>query len=354
MRVLVLGATGFLGPPLVERLIAGSHQVTIFHRGGARAENLSVVPRIIGDRNHLDQHSDEFRRLRPDVVVDVLAFTAMQAQSLVDAFRGVAGRLVVLSSGDVYWANDILFRRVEGPIESAPLSESSALRDRLFPYRGMSIPQAYGINWDDYDKILVERIVLSEGSLPATVLRLPMVYGPGDYPGRKRRFAGYLKRMDDGRETILLDRRTAEWKAPWGYTENIAEAVRLAVESDRAAGQIYNVCEPGRPDMLSWVRGVAAAANWHGRIVVVDEPCPPPNLPRHLNLEQHLDMDSAKIRSELGYREIVTRQEALARTVAWDRRQPPEETDPAQFDYAAEDAILSRANPEALIEHISI
>ncbi|HEV3330371.1 MAG TPA: NAD-dependent epimerase/dehydratase family protein [Bryobacteraceae bacterium] len=200
MRVLILGATGFLGPPLVERLIAGGHQVTIFHRGGARAKDLAVVPRIIGDRNHPDQHSDEFRRLRPDVVVDVLAFTAAQAQSLVDAFRGVAGRLLVLSSGDVYRANDILFRRVEGPIEAAPLWESSALRDRLFPYRGMSIPQAYGINWDDYDKILVERIVLSESSLPATVLRLPMVYGPGDYQGRKRRFAAYLKRMDDGRE----------------------------------------------------------------------------------------------------------------------------------------------------------
>lgn len=143
-------------------------------------------------------------------------------------------------------------------------------------------------------------------------------------------------------------------ESPWGYTENIAEAVRLAVESERAAGEIYNICELGQPDMLSWVRELAAAAGWVGRIVVVDEPGPPPNLPRHMNLEQHLDMDSAKIRSELGYREIVTRQEALARTVAWDHSHPPEAMDPAQFDYGAENAILNRVDPAALIEGISI
>jgi nucleoside-diphosphate-sugar epimerase len=88
--------------------------------------------------------------------------------------------------------------------------------------------------------------------------------------------------MDDGREVILLDRHTAEWKAPWGYTGNVAEAVRVAVESERAAGRVYNVCEAGRPDIATWVRGVTAAAGWTGRIVFADEPCPPPNLPRHL------------------------------------------------------------------------
>jgi hypothetical protein len=93
---------------------------------------------------------------------------------------------------------------------------------------------------------------------------------------------------------------------------------------------------------LSWVREVASATGWTGRIVLAGEPCPPPNLLGHLNLDQHLDMDSGKIRGELGYREIVTRQEALGRTIAWDRGHPAEEADPAQFDYSAEDAILMR------------
>ena len=96
-------------------------------------------------------------------------------------------------------------------------------------------------------------------------------------------------------------------------------------------------------NMEGWVRELAAVTGWRGRIVVVDEPCPAPNRPRNMNLAQNLDMDSAKIRRELGLRESIPRRQALERTIQWDRDHPPEHTDTAQFDYAAEDAILARA-----------
>jgi nucleoside-diphosphate-sugar epimerase len=36
--------------------------------------------------------------------------------------------------------------------------------------------------WDDaYDKIEVEKAIMNNPDLPGTVLRLPMIYGPGDY-----------------------------------------------------------------------------------------------------------------------------------------------------------------------------
>ncbi len=342
MRVLILGGTGFLGLPIADRLLASGHEVTIFHRG-VSAVNLPQGAGILqGDRNQLDRSADDFLRLRPDVVVDCIAFTQQQAHSLVHVFREVSKRVVVLSSGDVYRGNDIMFGRVTGAIEPTPLSESSALRERFYPYRGVPIPQAYGVNWDDYDKILVERIVLSDGRLPATVLRLPMVYGPGAHEAVKRRFFAYLKRIDDGRPAILLDERTASWRAPWGYTGDIAEAVRLVVENERTDGEIYNVGESDSLDIQSWIRELAAVVGWTGRVVVVDEPCPPPNIPRQLNLDQHLDMDTTKIRHDLAYRETTSRREALEKTVVWDREHPPKDVDPAQFDYVAEDAILSR------------
>jgi len=277
------------------------------------------------------------------VVVDAIAYTEQQAKSLVAALRGIAGRIVVLSSGDVYRANDILFRRVEGAIESTPLLETSPLRDRLYPYRGMSIPHPPGLDLDDYEKILVERAVLGDANLPATVLRLPMVYGPGAEQAARRRFFAYLKRMDDDRPSILLDKRTAQWLAPWGFVGDMAEAVRLAVENERAAGEVYNAGELESLDIRGWIRELASVAGWAGQIVTVDEPCPPPNLPRQLNPEQHLHMNTTKIRRELGCHEIFSRREALERTVVWDREHPPKEIDPAQFDYAAEDAILNRA-----------
>jgi nucleoside-diphosphate-sugar epimerase len=343
MRVLVLGGTGFIGPHIVRRLLAHGHQVTVFRRGSGVANLPEGVGVIVGDRNRLEASAVEFSDLRPDVVVDVIAFTEEQAKGLMGAFSGIAKRIVVLSSGDVYRANDLLFRRIPGTFDPTPLNELSPLRDRLYPYRGIPVPPIEGFSWDDYDKVLVERTVMSNAELPGTVLRLPMVYGPGDYDGQKRRFWTYLKRMDDGRQAILLDQRTARWRASWGYVVDVAEAVGLAVENERAAGEVYNVGEADGLDLQGWVRELAAVSGWRGRIAVVDEQCPPPNLPRSLNLDQNLDMDTAKIRRDLGYQETVPRHEALERNVAWDREHQPKQADSAQFDYAAEDVILSHA-----------
>jgi nucleoside-diphosphate-sugar epimerase len=344
LRVLILGGTGFIGLTIARRLLASGHQITIFHRGTSAANLPKGAGILHGDRNQLELSADDFRRLRPDVVVDCIAFTQQQAKSLVQVFRQVSKRVVVLSSGDVYRANDLLFRRVTGAIEPTPLRESSALRERFYPYRGVPIPQAYGISWDDYDKILVERVALSDGDLSATILRLPMVYGPGALEVIKRRFFAYLKRIDDGRPAILLDERTARWRAPWGYSDDVAEAVRLVVENERAAGEIYNVGESDGLDIQSWIGELAALVGWTGRVVVMDEPCPPPSISRELNLDQHLDMDTTKIRRDLAYHETTSRREALAKTVVWDREHPPKEVDSAQFDYVAEDAILRRVD----------
>ena len=169
-----------------------------------------------------------------------------------------------------------------------------------------------------------------------------MVYGPGAREAAKRRFFPYLKRIDDGRPAILMDERTAQWRAPWGYAGDVAEAVRLVVEDERAAGEIYNVGESDGLDMQGWVRELGAVVGWTGQVIVVDEPCPPPNIPRHLNLNQHLDMDTTKIRRDLGYRETMSRRRGLEKAVAWDREHPPTDVDPGQFDYLAEDAILNR------------
>jgi hypothetical protein len=58
------------------------------------------------------------------------------------------------------------------------------------------------------------------------------------------------------------------------------------------------------------------------------------------NTRQHWVASSQRIREELGYQEPVAPEEALRRTIEWERTHPPP-IDPAQFDYAAEDAAVS-------------
>jgi nucleoside-diphosphate-sugar epimerase len=149
--------------------------------------------------------------------------------------------------------------------------------------------------------------------------------------------------MNDRRGAILLDQRTARWRAPWGFSGDVAEAVRLAVENESAIGELYNVGEAGGLDIESWVRALGAASAWKGEeVVTTDGPCPAPSFPLQLNLEQQLDMDTTKICRDLGCRETMSRRAALESTVTWEREHWPTEIDPAQLDYPAEDVILRR------------
>ena len=75
MRVLILGGTGFLGPQIAERLAASGHEITIFHRDPTGAGSGRRFPEVHGDRNKLDESSEDLRRVCADVVVDVIAFT---------------------------------------------------------------------------------------------------------------------------------------------------------------------------------------------------------------------------------------------------------------------------------------
>jgi hypothetical protein len=59
------------------------------------------------------------------------------------------------------------------------------------------------------------------------------------------------------------------------------------------------------------------------------------------NTAQHLVASSDRIRHELGYRESVPREEAIRRTIEWDRAHPPAQP-LSQFDYSAEDEALAQ------------
>jgi hypothetical protein len=59
------------------------------------------------------------------------------------------------------------------------------------------------------------------------------------------------------------------------------------------------------------------------------------------NLQQHLVVNTARIRQELGYQEIIPQEEAIKLTVEWERAHPPVVAD-EQFDYDSEDEILKK------------
>ena len=266
----------------------------------------------------------------------MVAMSEVDAANVMNTFKAIARRVIAISSQDVYRAYGRLIGIEPGPIVEAIIAEDAPLRTRRYPYREQAENADHPLY--HYEKILVERAILGTPELPGTILRYPMVYGPRD---RQHRLFPYLKRMNDGRPAILLGENQARWRWTRGYAENVAVATALAVTDDRASGQIYNVGEAEALSEADWVRAIGSAAGWDGEVVIVPSAQLPQGLTITLNTDQHLVTNTSRIREELGYEEVVTREEALVRTVAWEQVYPPEQIDPRRFDYASEDAILA-------------
>lgn len=366
MRALVVGGTGFLGAPVVRALQRRGHDVAVLHRGSGAAPQGSGeaggtagggrVPELTGhpsgpppegvveiraDRNRLGEAAPALRRFAPDVVIDLVLSSAAQARELMALLRGVAARVVAASSLDVYRATGVLYGNEAGGLEPLPLTEQSPLRTRLHPYPPAQIAALRGVfGWldDDYDKIPVEREVLGHAELPGTVLRLPIVYGPRD---KLHRFRPLARRIADGRANLVLGEELAGWRATRSYVEDAAEAVALAAVHPDAAGRTYNVGEPDAPSELEWTRLAARAAGWDGEVVVLPAALTPEHLRPPGNVAQHWVADSGRLRRELGWSEALPREEALRRTLEWERERPPAPDGDRRAQYAAEDSALA-------------
>jgi len=88
------------------------------------------------------------------------------------------------------------------------------------------------------------------------------------------------------------------------------------------------------------VESIGRAVGWNGEVVVRDGEATPKCLRSEENLAQSLVTDSSRIRDEPRYEGTIFRDEALQRTVEWERANPDESLGDDVFDYAAEDAAL--------------
>jgi nucleoside-diphosphate-sugar epimerase len=325
VRVLVLGGTGFIGPPIVQHLLDAGHEVVLFHRGQTEHPASARADHLHGDFATFTDSLPSLLAFRPEVVLDTVPYIEKAGHGVLH-FARFADRAVVVTSLDVYRAFAVAWGSEGGIVEPTPVTEDSLLRTGPAPDLTADI---------DFDNLVVERALLDQPELPVTVLRLPMIYGPND---PQHRLFNYVRRMDDGRKKIILDEARASLRWSRGYVEDVAAAVALAVVDSRSAGRVYNVAPLETPTEADWVRYIGIASGWAGEIVVLPRETLPHSLQSPLAVEQDLVLSSERIRAELGYVEEVPLGEALRRTVLWTRANPPVEE---PLDYSVEDAVLA-------------
>lgn len=305
MSVLLLGATGFIGPYLVEALASrGDEVIAVSRAGGGRRG-------VAADRRDVRAIKALARDRAVTTVVDLLAYTEGDTLPLLAALDGEVERWVMASSCDVYRNYEGLHRktRVEPILE--PLTEASPLRGTRHPYRATPrrAPGAPDAWMDDYDKLPLEAALRARPGLAGTILRLPMVFGPGD---RQRRFRWAVAPMAAGVAELRLDREWAAWLTTYGYVADVADAIANAALHRQAAGRTFNLGSPS-VDHATWVERFAAVMGWRGE--VVDAPRAPGGPLAGLDLSFPLVVDTRAFREACAWREPTALEEALGRTV---------------------------------------
>ena len=316
MTIAILGGTGFIGTAVAKRLLARGEAPLVLARGkhpvalpdGARFE---AADRMDGRRL-----VELLRDNDVDTVIDIFALGLKNTGPVLEAMGAIGGRYLLLSSVDVYSNYGGLLGRETPPVQAAPAKEDDPLRGFRFPYRQNSRrPQGVEDDlFDDYDKIILEEAAAGDGRFATTVIRAPMTFGPGD---KQHRFRWAIEAVKAG-GVIELDERAAKWPNSYGYINDVAEAMVLAATSPAAAGRTYNVGQNFVRNPIEWLLSFAVVM---GRRVEVQEvPAEKRGLMAERadasNLSYPLTLDTSRIRTELGFSEIVPEREALLATIA--------------------------------------
>ncbi len=317
-RALVIGGTGPTGPYLVNGLIGDGYQVSILHRGTHVSDEIpSSVERIIGDPHFRD--------------------------TLKAALEGRSFELIIATYGRIRYIAEIAGDHTDRliTIGGAPCYRGVLQPEKLIP-AGLPVPlpeDAAKVESEEefrfgYLVRLSEEAVLegdAEGRYRASHFRYPVVYGPRQLTPS---VWGIMRRFIDRRPYIVLPDGGLTLTTR-GYAENVAHAVLLAArQPDIAAGQIYNCGDEVQMTLAQWIEVVGRAMDAEIEIVGVPDryAYPARGLMMFHGPSNHQLFDLYKLKSELGYRDLVAPERAMARTVRWYQDNPPD----AAPEFAAE------------------
>ena len=313
MNVLVVGINGFIGSAIASSALSKGHKLFGLSRSTMPLLEPDVTY-IAGDRQGSGLVSELITQYDIDILVDVIAMTLKDTQPLLKSVNGMIKQYVLISSIDVYRNYELFQGNAIGRPETENLDEDSELRKSRFPYRQNvpRAPESVDSYLDDYDKIPIE-LAAQKMSSPWTILRLPMVYGPGD---RQHRFRWAIKPMATGAQEILLPKAWMDWQSTYGYIQNVGEAVALTLGNTKAYNSIFNIGEQRPTNHGEWAKRIANVVGWEGSIKYGEDPNS--LLAKgiaHLDLSVPIKISSNRIRRELGFREIVDQDESLKDTI---------------------------------------
>ncbi len=310
MKVLITGATGFVGKSLTDRLCADGYQVVAAVRDLSAALPINVQITRIGNIAPDTDWSESLMEI--EVVVHL------------------AGRVHVMNDTSVNPLDEFRIVNVAGTVRLAREAAKAGVRRFIFlssikvngeetnsPYtedKPSHPSDSYGISKMEAELAL--QGIQAETGMEVVIIRPPLVYGPGV----KANFYNLMKIVNSG---MYLPLASVANNRSLIYIENLVDAVVTCICHPKAAGQTYLVSEGedvstpelvrrlafalGKPvHIFSFPTGLLRlAGKLLGKSAPVDR------------LVGSLVIDRSKIRRELGWKPPYTMEQGLKWTAKW-------------------------------------
>lgn len=324
---LVVGGTGPTGPYIVNGLLQRGFKVAILHRGTHEVDE--IPPEV--EHIHTDPYDQacllealSYRRF------DVCIATYGRLRAIANVMAERCEYFLSAGGGPAYrgYMNPALYGPGGMPV---PLREDHTLvEDEVEDSKGWRI-------------VRTERAVFAD--IPhATHFRYPYVYGRYQLVPREWLL---VRRFRDGRSRIILPDGGLTLHS-FGYAENIAHAILLAVDQPKACrGKIYNAADATVLSLRQVTEIIAAHMGVDLEVINMPWELATPARPLVMQPQtSHRVQDTSALAFDLGYTDKVAPEQALCATVDWLLANPPQPggmeemvlEDP--FDYAAEDRMI--------------
>lgn len=316
MTIAILGGTGFIGRAIAARAVQRGLVPIVLARGEHTVDLPEGAVFEPADRMDAARLVDVLRKHKVDTLIDIYGMGMLNTAPVFDAMSQVGGRYLLLSSVDVYSNYGGLLRKESPPIQASPAKEDDPLRGLRFPYRGNpNRPKGVSAElFEDYDKIVLEDAARARTEFATTIIRAPMIFGPGD---PQHRFKWAIDAVKAG-GVAKMDERAAKWPNSYGYVDDVAEAILMAALDPRAAGRTYNVGQDFVRTPIEWLLMFGMVTNT--QIEVETVPAQDKALLHQradaTDLRYPLTLDTTRIRDELGFDEPTDLRDALLATIA--------------------------------------
>ena len=317
-HILVTGATGFVGAALCTRLSKLGYSVRRAIRGPARqlpddevVGNMRLTPNWGDALNnidfvvHLAARTHVLRDTARDPLAEYHQINVAATTTLGHAcVKAKVKRIVFLSS-----------IKVNGESTSGrpPFSESDT-----------PVPEdAYGVTKWEAEKTL--RKIAADSEMRLVILRAPLVYGPGV----KGNFQRLMKITARGLPLPFGSIRNVRSLI---YIENLVDAIIASIEAPITNDKTYLVSDGEGTSTPALIRKIASALGVRPRLF----PYPPVLLAFGASLLNKadvwrriggsLEIDSSRIRSELGWSPKYSLDQGLEKTAQWYYSQFPDKS----------------------------